>query len=96
MTDPTQVRALTFDCYGTLIDWETGIRAYLARLLAAKCASGIDLERFYRHWYFECELPAIAGPFMTSMKCCGRAFSAPHVTSESSSSHKMEQTSGKT
>jgi 2-haloacid dehalogenase len=64
MTDPTQVRALTFDCYGTLIDWETGIRAYLQRLLDAKGARSVDLERFYRHWYFECELPTIAGPFM--------------------------------
>ena len=64
MKDPAAVRALTFDCYGTLIDWETGIRAYLRSLLEAKRAAHIDLERFYHHWYHECELPAIAGPFM--------------------------------
>jgi putative hydrolase of the HAD superfamily len=28
--DPTAYRALSFDCYGTLIDWETGIGAVLA------------------------------------------------------------------
>jgi 2-haloacid dehalogenase len=65
MGDPRLVRALTFDCYGTLIDWDTGIRAYLRRLLDAKGAGDVELERFYRHWYHECELPAIAGPFMT-------------------------------
>lgn len=27
-----QFEALTFDCYGTLIDWETGLRAALSRL----------------------------------------------------------------
>jgi len=64
MTDPTRVQALTFDCYGTLIDWDTGIRAYLRRLLDARGGRDVDLDRFYRHWYDECELPAIAGPFM--------------------------------
>jgi 2-haloalkanoic acid dehalogenase type II len=62
--DPRLVRALTFDCYGTLIDWDSGIRAYLRRLLDLKGARDVELERFYRHWYHQCELPAIAGPFM--------------------------------
>jgi 2-haloacid dehalogenase len=61
---PGKVQALTFDCYGTLIDWDTGIRAYLRGLLDAKGAGDVDLERFHHHWYHECELPAIAGPFM--------------------------------
>ena len=63
MADPSRVRALTFDCYGTLIDWEAGIRAYLRGLLGRKGAAQVDPERFYRHWYVECELPTIAGPF---------------------------------
>jgi len=54
---------LTFDCYGTLIDWDSGIRAYLGGVLARKRAA-IDLEEFYRHWYYEHELKTIAGPFM--------------------------------
>ena len=37
--------ALTFDCYGTLIDWYAGVRA-AAR--AAPRLQGIDLERFVR------------------------------------------------
>jgi len=34
--DPAAIRALTFDCYGTLIDWEAGILAYVAPLLSRK------------------------------------------------------------
>jgi 2-haloacid dehalogenase len=51
--------ALTFDCYGTLIDWETGIATALRRA----GLSGSDdelLEPFARH---EAELEA--GPYLT-------------------------------
>jgi len=45
-------RALTFDCYGTLIDWETGILAGL-RPLAVKAGGALGddaiLEAFARH-----------------------------------------------
>lgn len=34
-------RALSFDCYGTLIDWETGIRSALSRWAGAQ---GIDVS----------------------------------------------------
>jgi 2-haloacid dehalogenase len=34
MIDFTHVEALTFDCYGTLIDWETGLRTALRRELS--------------------------------------------------------------
>ena len=35
MLDFTRFRVLTFDCYGTLIDWESGIFAVLRPILAA-------------------------------------------------------------
>ncbi len=35
MLDFTRFEILTFDCYGTLIDWESGILAALHRILAA-------------------------------------------------------------
>lgn len=38
----TEYKALTFDCYGTLIDWESGIWDALQPLIAA---SGNDLDR---------------------------------------------------
>ena len=28
------IEAITFDCYGTLVDWEAGVRAYVAQILA--------------------------------------------------------------
>ncbi|MFG0256396.1 MAG: HAD-IA family hydrolase [Phycisphaerales bacterium JB043] len=48
---PADFDAYTFDCYGTIIDWETGILTAL-RPWAATCALGIDdtalLEAFAR------------------------------------------------
>jgi 2-haloacid dehalogenase len=35
MLDLTRVKVLTFDCYGTMIDWETGIFSALRPILAA-------------------------------------------------------------
>ncbi len=43
---------LTFDCYGTLIDWEAGILAGLHRVLDARGVAADDedlLERYARH-----------------------------------------------
>jgi len=45
------VRAVTFDCYGTLVDWESGIHAWAAALLARKGATGkVTPEEFYAAW----------------------------------------------
>ncbi len=44
--------ALTFDCYGTLIDWEAGILEGLRAALAARAAATTDedlLEMYARH-----------------------------------------------
>ena len=30
--DPSKIKLITFDCYGTLIDWETGLQNSLASL----------------------------------------------------------------
>jgi 2-haloacid dehalogenase len=65
---------LTFDCYGTLIDWEAGI---LAALRAPLAAHGIDapdgslLEAFARH---EAELEA--GPYRPYRDVLGGVLSA--------------------
>jgi len=50
--DFERFEVLTFDCYGTLIDWEAGILAGLRRALDARgVAAGDDdlLERYARH-----------------------------------------------
>ena len=49
MLDFNRVRILTFDCYGTLIDWESGIFAALRPILAAhkKTLSDSAILRLY-------------------------------------------------
>ncbi len=54
--------ALTFDCYGTLIDWETGILAGLRRSLAAHGVAPSDDELLER--YSRAEAAAEAGPYL--------------------------------
>ncbi|NWE30424.1 HAD family hydrolase [Pseudomonas gingeri] len=39
---------LTFDCYGTLIQWDEGLLAHVHALLEAKGQSGIDPDEFIR------------------------------------------------
>lgn len=62
MPDWGRFTHLTFDCYGTLIDWETGILAALAPVLAAHGKAGADepglLRSYARH-----EAAAEAGPY---------------------------------
>lgn len=62
--DFARFEALTFDCYGTLIDWERGILGALGALLTAHGVAAPDddalLERFAR-----AESAAEAGPFVS-------------------------------
>lgn len=44
MLDFAQFEWLSFDCYGTLIDWESGILGYLQPLLEKKCRFATDEE----------------------------------------------------
>ena len=73
MTDLDYERfdALTFDCYGTLIDWEAGILAALRPVLAARGVEPPDdeiLEVYARH-----EAAAEAGPYMRYREILGRS-----------------------
>lgn len=60
--DYTRFDAITFDCYGTLIDWEAGLTGAFRPILRAH-AIGTDgddvLERYARH-----EAAAEAGPYL--------------------------------
>ena len=54
--------ALTFDCYGTLIDWEMGLLAAMRAVLGAHAVDAPDdelLERYARH-----EAALEAGPYL--------------------------------
>jgi len=59
MTRPNRLReveAITFDCYGTLIDWEGGAKQTLGELLTKKAAPQAgpfrteQLDEFFREW----------------------------------------------
>ncbi len=59
--DYGSVEALTFDCYGTLIDWEAGLTAAFRPILEAHGVAAEDedlLTRFARH-----EASVEAGPY---------------------------------
>ena len=65
---------LTFDCYGTLIDWEAGLLAALRAPLAARSIEASDealLEAYARH---EAELDA--GPYRPYREVLGEALRA--------------------
>jgi 2-haloacid dehalogenase len=47
--DPGRFEVLTFDCYGTLIDWETGIIDASRAAFGRAGADGLFLEAFARH-----------------------------------------------
>jgi 2-haloacid dehalogenase len=46
LTHTTRPRWLTFDCYGTLIQWDEGLLAAVERILRGKGAVDIDPARF--------------------------------------------------
>jgi 2-haloacid dehalogenase len=61
--DYGRFEALTFDCYGTLIDWEAGILAALRWVLGAHGVDRPDDELLEA--YAAIEAPAEAGPYRT-------------------------------
>jgi 2-haloacid dehalogenase len=48
--DPSSLQALTFDCYGTLIDWEAGVRDYVAPILARSSQRDVTPEKWVERW----------------------------------------------
>ena len=48
--DPTTIEALTFDCYGTLIDWEAGVREYVAPILARSSHGDVTPDKWVERW----------------------------------------------
>jgi len=81
--DLTEFRALSFDCYGTLIDWESGITGVL-RPWADEAGLGIDDERLLRAYAdseaaAEREMPGARYPTIRAevFRRTGRLLGAP-------------------
>jgi len=68
--DPESFELLTFDCYGTLIDWESGILTALGGILAAHGAE--VSERTLLEAYAELESEAEAPPYLTYREVLAR------------------------
>ena len=60
MLDFARFEWLSFDCYGTLIDWETGLLGYLRPLLESKGHALSDAQIL--NLYSEFEPCAQSGP----------------------------------
>jgi len=60
--DFRQFEVLSFDCYGTLIDWETGILNAVKTALAAHGVSASDKDILEKYAALEAEVEA--GPYM--------------------------------
>src|SRR5438067_13678301 len=60
--DFTSFRCLSFDCYGTMIDWESGILAALRPVVQAHGAAADDAELLCL--YAELESAAECGPYI--------------------------------
>jgi 2-haloalkanoic acid dehalogenase type II len=51
MISSSPPKAITFDCYGTLIDWEGEIASFFSRVLAAEGGvQDVDIRELQRHW----------------------------------------------
>lgn len=71
---PARPRLITFDTYGTLIDWDTALRAYLGRVLVGK---ELDVKAFYERWYYGYALPAVLErPFQLYRRLLTRTMTA--------------------
>ena len=64
MLDFSQFEYLSFDCYGTLIDWESGILGYLRPLLHGKGRHVSDAEILDLYSEFEPTAAAASVPHL--------------------------------
>lgn len=46
----TLPKAITFDCYGTLIDWESAVQQFFAQRLAAHTIQDMDVHTLQKRW----------------------------------------------
>jgi 2-haloacid dehalogenase len=76
-------KAVSFDCYGTLVDWETGITSFLAQALEEKGVKA-DVEELYKARE-DVEFQLIQGPYKSyrdilslSLKDAFYRFSIPY------------------
>ena len=60
---PHDIRAATFDCYGTLIDWEGGLGSFLYGLALQRAPEGLEPGRSLRERWEEIQFEVIRGEY---------------------------------
>jgi len=50
MINKETIKAITFDCYGTLIDWEAGVKACVQPALARAAGGRVTLDEWFAKW----------------------------------------------
>ena len=81
--NPSAFRAFTFDCYGTLIDWEQGMLRALRALLAIDADDEALLAAFARHEHaIQEENPALIYPEVLGRVCKAIAADFSHVATD--------------
>ncbi len=77
-------KAMTFDCYGTLIDWEGEIQRFFAQRLATMQRTDIDVRALQRHWeavqfiYVQAAYQSYHQILRTTMKIAFEDFKLPY------------------
>lgn len=78
----TLPKAITFDCYGTLIDWESEIQRYFAQKLAEHNITNINASALQGYWE-DVQFQTIQGPYLPYRQVLGEtmklAFDHFHV-----------------
>jgi len=69
--DFSPIRLITFDCYGTLIDWETGMLAALRPLFAREGVKVTDMQLLEHYGEIEAELES--GPYLAYREVLAQA-----------------------
>jgi 2-haloacid dehalogenase len=78
MLDLSQIEYISFDCYGTLIDWESGILGYLRPLLQRKNRHVADGELLDRYSEFEPAHQETYVPYRDVLASVVREFAAQY------------------
>lgn len=71
-----EIEFVTFDCYGTLIDWETGIRAAVKESLGGQGLSHREESRLFNRYLEEEKRIEAQKPFRPYRKVLAQAFNA--------------------
>lgn len=76
MVSPTDLDVITFDCYGTLIDWETGIQTAFKQSLASTGLSPSQESRMFELYLIEEKKLEKESPYRSYRQVLAEAYTA--------------------